>query len=233
MAQQVGRSAAAASRYAGKNVDWSHLFKLSGSNTTTLSNLQGKWSQASTKMNALPDALPKIDFSYYRRMVSDPTLVDKLQKEYENAHISYPTDAGNRFKELEEYSKSEQKRAQEFIKLAEAEVEKLHAEFDRWDNVPPYDEVTYELASFYMPEAVFPRVWDKDESDKLKDIQFLPYQKRDSLRWWVEQGGELLPHKHEWVLPEEATDPIGAAPRPKIAEGGQEDPKKLSAGAKH
>jgi hypothetical protein len=32
-------------------------------------------------MNALSDALPKIDFGYYRNMVSDPTLVDKLQKE--------------------------------------------------------------------------------------------------------------------------------------------------------
>lgn len=32
-------------------------------------------------MNGLSDALPKIDFDYYRKMVSDPTLVDKLQKE--------------------------------------------------------------------------------------------------------------------------------------------------------
>ncbi len=33
------------------------------------------------RMNALSDALPKIDFDYYRKMVADPTLVDKLQKE--------------------------------------------------------------------------------------------------------------------------------------------------------
>lgn len=83
-----------------------------------------------------------------------------------------------------------------------------------------------------MPEAVFPRVWNKDEFDKLQDIQFIPYEKRDSLRWWVEQGGELSPHKHEYVLPEEATDPIGSAPRPKkdLEEG---DAKKLGAGGKH
>ena len=41
----------------------------------------------------------------------------------------------------------QEKRAQEFIKLAEAEVEKLRKEFDRWDNVPPADEVTYELGT--------------------------------------------------------------------------------------
>jgi hypothetical protein len=35
-------------------------------------------------MNALSDALPKIDFDYYRKMVADPTLVDKLQKEVRN-----------------------------------------------------------------------------------------------------------------------------------------------------
>lgn len=234
MAQQVGRSAASAvSRFTGSKVDWNHLFKLSGANTATVSNLQSKWSQAAVKMNSLSDSLPKIDFNYYRKLVGDPTLVDKLQKEYENTQIAYPKDAANRFKELEEYAKTEEKRAQEFIKLAEAEVEKLRKEFDRWDNVPPADEVTYELASFYMPEAVFPRVWEKDENDKQKDIQFLPYEKRDSLRWWVEQGGELSPHKHEWVVPDEAVDPIGAPPQPNKAvtdAHGHGDSKKLAAG---
>ena len=86
-----------------------------------------------------------------------------------------------------------------------------------------------------MPEAVFPRVWDKDKHDKLTDVQFTPYQKRDSLRWWVEQGGELLPHKHEWVQPDEATDPINAPPRPKttLADDGHDSDKKITAGAKH
>jgi len=32
-------------------------------------------------MNSLSDSLPKIDFNYYRKLVGDPTLVDKLQKE--------------------------------------------------------------------------------------------------------------------------------------------------------
>jgi len=34
--------------------------------------------------------------------------------------------------------------------LAEGEVEKLRKEFDRWDNVPPADEVTYELGMFIL-----------------------------------------------------------------------------------
>jgi hypothetical protein len=49
MAQQVGRSVAATSRYVSSKIDWNHLSKLSGSNTTTVSTLQGKWSQAATK----------------------------------------------------------------------------------------------------------------------------------------------------------------------------------------
>lgn len=49
MAHQVGRSAAGASRFAASKVDWARLFKLSGSNTTTVANLQAKWAQASMK----------------------------------------------------------------------------------------------------------------------------------------------------------------------------------------
>lgn len=218
-------------------IDWSHLTKLSGSNATAVSALQSKWSQAAGKMNSLSDSLPKIDFNSYRKMVADPSLVDKLQKEYENAQIAYPKDVGNRMKELDDFAKSEESRAQAYIKKAEGEVAALRNEFDRWDNIPPADETTYELAAFYMPEAVYPRVWEKDEHDKQKDIQFLPYQKRDSLRWWVEQGGELLPHKHDWIVPDEALDPIGAPSRPNkvLADGahGHGDGKKIAAGGKH
>jgi hypothetical protein len=32
-------------------------------------------------MNTLSDALPKIDFNAYRKLMADPALVDKLQKE--------------------------------------------------------------------------------------------------------------------------------------------------------
>lgn len=49
MAQQVGRSVASAARYAGSKIDWNHLLKLSGSNTTTVANLQAKWSQGAVK----------------------------------------------------------------------------------------------------------------------------------------------------------------------------------------
>jgi acyl-coenzyme A synthetase/AMP-(fatty) acid ligase len=45
-------------------------------------------------MNALSDTLPKIDFDYYRKMVADPSLVDKLKKEVRKKTLSF-----NRFDE--------------------------------------------------------------------------------------------------------------------------------------
>lgn len=44
----AGRSATA-SRYIAAKVDWSRLLKLSGANTTTVTNVQAKWSQAAIK----------------------------------------------------------------------------------------------------------------------------------------------------------------------------------------
>ena len=49
MAQQAGRSAVAASRFTASKMDWNRILKLSGSNTTTVTNLQSKWSQAAVK----------------------------------------------------------------------------------------------------------------------------------------------------------------------------------------
>jgi hypothetical protein len=49
----------------------------------------------------------------------------------------------------------QEKRAQEFVKLAESEVQNLRKEFDRWDNVPPADEVTYELGKSNLDRILF------------------------------------------------------------------------------
>ncbi|CAF3695745.1 unnamed protein product [Rotaria sp. Silwood1] len=119
MVQNVGRSAVTTvSRYVSSKIDWSHLLKIRSSNTTTVSNLQAKWSQAAMKL-----------------------------VKYENIQISYPNDTANRFKKLEQHGKIEEQCARELIKLA--------------------------------------------------------------------KNGELLPHKHEWVMPDEALDPINAPPLPK------------------
>jgi hypothetical protein len=62
-----------------------------------------------------------------------------------------------------------------------------------------------------MPEAVYPRVW-------------------------IEQGEELLTHKHEWVVSDEAVDPIDAPPRLKKAFSDAHvhgDTKKIIVGSKH
>jgi hypothetical protein len=89
-----------------------------------------------------------------------------------------------------------------------------------------------------MLESINPCIWNKDDHDKLKDIQFLSYENRDSLCWWIEQSGELLPHKHKWVVPDEAVDPIDTSPRPKKAlcdahGHGHSDVRRISAGSKH
>ena len=41
----------------------------------------------------------------------------------------------------------QESRAQAYIKKAEGEVAVLRNEFDRWDNIPPADETTYELGT--------------------------------------------------------------------------------------
>jgi len=44
------------------------------------------------RMNANPEAPPKIDWMYYKKNIPIPGLVDKFQKEYESFKVPYPAD---------------------------------------------------------------------------------------------------------------------------------------------
>lgn len=43
-------------------------------------------------MMANPEALPKIDWAYYKKVIVTPGLVDKFRKEYESLSVPYPAD---------------------------------------------------------------------------------------------------------------------------------------------
>lgn len=43
-------------------------------------------------MAALPEDVPKIDWTYYKKSIVTPGLVEKFQKEYEALSIPYPVD---------------------------------------------------------------------------------------------------------------------------------------------
>ncbi|CAF1033363.1 unnamed protein product [Didymodactylos carnosus] len=190
MAQQMAKNAL--QRFSRSKVDWNKLFEISGQNTTTVSALQSKTFQYASKMNSLPESLPKIDFNYYKKLVPDASFVDKIQKEYENAQISYPKDLSNRMQELEEFGKSE---------------------FARYDSIPHPDEVPNELLFFYLPDMMFPKVWEKGrDGDSLDDFSVPPFNKEDSMRWWFEQGGEMKIHSRSYHLPDEALTPIDKGP---------------------
>ncbi|CAF0897575.1 unnamed protein product [Didymodactylos carnosus] len=236
MAQKMAKNAL--QRFSRSKVDWNKLFEISGQNTTTVSALQSKTFQYSSKMNSLPEAIPKIDFNYYKKLVPDPSFVDKLQKEYENAQVPYPQDLANRAQELEEFGKSERARAQEYIKVAESKLEELKKTFARCDDIPHPDEVPNELLFFYIPDMMFPKVWEKGrDRDSLDDFSVPPFNKEDSMRWWFEQGGEMKIHSRSYHLPDEAVTPIDIGPTshyPTVedvlgsGQGGQRQPQQLS-----
>lgn len=43
-------------------------------------------------MNVYPEAPPKIDWTFYKKNIATPGLVDKFQKEYETYSVPYPAD---------------------------------------------------------------------------------------------------------------------------------------------
>ncbi|CAD1480612.1 unnamed protein product, partial [Heterotrigona itama] len=94
------------------------------------------------RMMANPEALPKIDWVYYKRVVTTPGLVDKFQKEYESLSIPYPPD--NYTAEIEKEKQQAAKDIEDFIQKKNEEIKEIHKIINDINNMIPFSEMTME-----------------------------------------------------------------------------------------
>ncbi|XP_017884882.1 ATP synthase subunit d, mitochondrial-like [Ceratina calcarata] len=81
------------SRRALTAINWAALAeRIPETEKAALAAFKSKSDKYLQRMNANPEAMPKIDWEYYRKSVITPGLVDKFQKEFESLQIPYPAD---------------------------------------------------------------------------------------------------------------------------------------------
>lgn len=128
-------------------------------------------------MMTYPEDLPKIDWTYYKKTIVTPGLVDKFYKEYEAISVPYPTDKyteaiDNEQKEIVIYiyfsfifilklilliklilfNILQANKIQSFTQQVNSQIAELQQNLDQIKNMIPFSEMTMEDFSDINPE---------------------------------------------------------------------------------
>lgn len=130
-------------------------------------------------MTANPETAPKIDWSYYKRTITTPGLVDKFQKEYEALSIPYPADKYT--SNIEAQEKQIEQGMQEFITKADADIVKAQQDIEKIQSLLPFAEMTMEDFQDVYPDQCFnpekPTVWPHIPEVQPEAVDNLPEEK--------------------------------------------------------
>ncbi|XP_071578061.1 ATP synthase subunit d, mitochondrial [Temnothorax nylanderi] len=150
------------SRRAIKAINWSALAeKIPETERAAFTAFKAKSDQHLRRMNANPEAPPKLDWAYYKKSIPIPGLVDKFQKEYESFKVPYPADKYT--SEVEAQEKEILIKIEDFIKESNRRIATATEEIDRVKSLLPFSEMTMEDFRDCYPEHAInpdkPTVW--------------------------------------------------------------------------
>ncbi|XP_043599734.1 ATP synthase subunit d, mitochondrial-like [Bombus pyrosoma] len=157
------------SRQAIKAINWTALAeRIPEAEKAALAAFKSKSDKYLQRMMANPEALPKIDWSYYKKVIVTPGLVDRFQKEYESLSVPYPAD--NYTAEIEAAKSEAAKKIESFIQEVNGSIEEIHKNLDELNNVIPFSEMTMEEYVDLKPDGcMLPdkvTTWPHDEESQ-------------------------------------------------------------------
>lgn len=149
-------------------------------------------------MMTYPEDLPKIDWTYYKKTIVTPGLVDKFYKEYEAISVPYPTDKYTEAIDAEQkeiviciyfsfiiilklilliklilFNILQANKIQSFIQEVNSQIAELQQNLDQIKNIIPFSEMTMEDYSDIQPEGTLrpdkePTTWPHTEDSQEK-----------------------------------------------------------------
>ncbi|NP_001084746.1 uncharacterized protein LOC414718 [Xenopus laevis] len=139
-------------RAALKAIDWMAFAERVPPNQKAMFNaLKTRSDAVAGKLASLPEKPPTIDWAFYRAAVQKAGMVDEFEKKFSSITVPVPKDT-----QTEKINAQEQesvKHAQTYIQESKTRVSQYEKELERYVNMIPFDQMTFEDLHEAFPET--------------------------------------------------------------------------------
>ncbi|XP_078081401.1 ATP synthase peripheral stalk subunit d, mitochondrial [Mustelus asterias] len=139
-------------RAAMKAVDWLAFGERVPPNQKTMFNaLKTRSDALSSRLTSLPEKPSTIDWSYYRKVIMKPGMVDEFEKKYGALKIPEPIDTQK--DKINTQEQEADKSAQSYAQASKERISKYEKELAKFNSMVPFDQMTVEDLNDAFPET--------------------------------------------------------------------------------
>ncbi|NP_001084993.1 ATP synthase peripheral stalk subunit d L homeolog [Xenopus laevis] len=139
-------------RAALKAIDWMAFAERVPPNQKAMFNaLKTRSDTVAGKLASLPEKPPTIDWAFYRVAVQKAGMVDEFEKKFSSITVPVPKDTQTEKINLQEQESV--KLAESYIQESKTRVSQYEKELERYKNMIPFDQMTFEDLHEAFPET--------------------------------------------------------------------------------
>ncbi|XP_064236041.1 ATP synthase subunit d, mitochondrial-like [Aotus nancymaae] len=133
----------AGGKLALKTIDWIAFWEIIPQNQKAIANSRKSWNEILTsRLAALFENPPSIDWVYYKANVAKAGLVDDFEKKFNALKVPVPEDPYTALVDAEE--KEDVKSCAEWVSLSKAGVVEYEKQMEKYKNLIPSEQMTTE-----------------------------------------------------------------------------------------